>query len=99
MSPGVGEQAGKDGFLGNAPVADDANLVDGLRAVWAKAVPTENSQDKQDRKDAPGRARIGRLPGDGSVLDLHRVGVLRRAQVLVRSKVRLHGKNMHTLIA
>jgi hypothetical protein len=33
------------------------------------------------------------------VLDLHRAEALRRAQVLVRSKVRLHGKNMHTLIA
>jgi hypothetical protein len=33
------------------------------------------------------------------VLDLHRAGALRRAQVLVRSMVRLHGKNMHTLIA
>ena len=29
----------------------------------------------------------------------HRAGALRRAQVLVLSKIRLHGKNMHTLIA
>ena len=28
----MGKHAGQDGFLGDAPVADDANLVDGVGA-------------------------------------------------------------------
>ena len=55
---------------------------------------------KNQHQNAPGEQEKGpRFAGDEVVLDLHRAGVLRRAQVLVRSKVRLHGKNMHTLTA
>jgi hypothetical protein len=67
---------------------------------------------KQEQKKKPrNNGRNPRIAGDHVVLDeyptnlsvgapyLHRAGILRRAQVLVRSKVRLHGKNMHTLTA
>jgi len=85
---------GEDGLLGNAPVADDTNLVDGLRRLGQGRAGRKHQHNGQRHPD-----RYPRQAGDESVLDLHRVGVLRRAQVLVRSKVRLHGKNMHTLIA
>jgi hypothetical protein len=46
---GVGKEARQDGLLGDAPVADDANLLDRLRC-WAKAVrrrqPTEQHAEQ-----------------------------------------------------
>ena len=64
---------------------------------------TSKPQQKNQRKT---REACGENGGaaHGSVPDLHRARVLRlrvlkRAQVLERSIVKLHGKNMHTLIA
>ena len=73
------------------------------RAVPAQTASASTSRTRRQARTARGKTRGTALnlrsAGDGSVLDLHRAGALRRAQVLVRSKNRLHGKNMHTLIA
>ena len=98
---GMSKEPRQDGLLGNAPVADDPNLIDGLRSLGQGGDRGKRQDDKQ-RNPRHARCSSGCGPqcaGDGSVLDLHRAGALRRAQVLVRSMVRLHGKNMHTLIA
>jgi len=104
----VGKQPGKDGFLGNAPVTYDANLLnrqlilgEGRMGAYSQGEHEQQAANKRERARGVTRnmALNPRSAGDGSVLDLHWAGALRRAQVLVRSKNRLHGKNMHTLIA
>jgi hypothetical protein len=93
----MGEETSENGLLWNAPVANDPNLIHGLGSL-REGGACGNSQNQQHGKPR----QTGKHPtcaGGGIVLDLHRVGILRRAQVLVRSKEMLHGKNMHTLIA
>jgi hypothetical protein len=90
------EHPSKDFLIGDEAIPDDPNGLDGLRLGESDA-GGENEQE-YGGKTKNGR-RNPRFAGDGIVRDLHRAGVLRRAQVLVRSKVRLHGKNMHTLTA
>ena len=91
------EHARLDGLLGNAAVADDPDGLDDLRLLGESGAGGEGEQQQQNQ---PGKQkRDPQIAGNNVELDLHRAGVLRRAQVLVRSKVRLHGKNMHTLTA
>src|ERR1700688_1411538 len=99
------KQARQDSFLGNAPVTDDSNLLDRLRWRLGQGSTGAYGQGKHKQEAAKARsyardeAQSPRSAEDGSVLDLHRAEALRRAQVLVRCKYRLHGKNMHNLIA
>src|SRR5665647_3204134 len=98
----MGKQTRKDGLLGNAPVSNDTYLLDRIRALSESGACANGQREgEQEPSEARSKVRGGALTpqraGDGSVLDLHRAGALRRAQVLVRSKNRLHGKNMHTL--
>ncbi len=69
-----------------------------VSAVCAKAATALDGHGEQQH-DARQPLRGPHRTGDGSVLDLHGVRSLRRAQILFRSIVRLHRKNMHTLIA
>ena len=67
----MGEHAGENGFLGDAPVADDADLIRWYRA-FAPKLPRARRQGQQQKTRAS--ALDGRMrAGDGSVLDLHRV--------------------------
>ncbi len=94
---GMGEEARKDRFLGNAAIADDPDLVNGLRGLGQGGARGNDQQEQQ--RDSRHPAKDLQCATERSVLYLHRAGVLRRAQILVRSMVKLHGKNMHTLIA
>src|ERR1039458_9058018 len=83
----MGKQARQDGLLGYAPVTNDSNLLDRLRRPLGQRGTGADGQcqHKQEAPNARGNARDeARSPrgaGDGSVLDLHRAGALRRAQV------------------
>ena len=105
----MGEHAGEDGFLRDTAIADDPDGFDGLRTLGdGKAGSEYEDEGEREPRD---ESRNPEIAGNGIVLEdpaakqsvgssyLHRAGVLRRAQILVRSKVRLHGKNMHTLTA
>ena len=94
---GMGEQAREYGLLGDAAVADDADRLNCGGRLGERAAGDNDQQEEDGRlakaAGSPPRERCQ------SMLDLHRAGALRRTQVLVRSKVRLHGKNKHTLTA
>jgi len=57
--------------LWDAPVTDHANLLNRLR-ILGECCAGADRQD-EDHKDPP-KARGPRVAGDGSVLDLHRLG-------------------------
>src|SRR6185503_7024872 len=90
------EHSRQDGLLRDTAVADDPNGLDGLTLGECE---TGGNSEQQYGGKTENESRNSRFAGNRAVHDLHRAGVLRRAQVLVRSKVRLHGKNMHTLTA
>ena len=97
---GVGEEPRQDGFLGDAPVADHADGIDGLRTLSQCRAGGHCQHQRQPDAE---QARGPRNAVDECVLGLHRAGALRRAQILVRAivrlLVRLHGKNIDTLTA
>ena len=98
----VGKHAGEDGLFGDAPVANDANLRNGIRRLRQSrtgARVQDGKRQGEQQYDARQPRRGPHRMGDGSVLNLHGVRSLRRAQILFRSIGRLHRKNMHTLIA
>jgi len=86
----VGKQARQDGFFGDAAVADDADLVNGLGLLGKRsnAGQCDHQEDHQPTQTA-----------ERNVLPYHRVFAPRRAQKRkVRSMVQIHAKNLHTLI-
>jgi hypothetical protein len=91
------KEPGQDSLLGDAAIANDADLIDRLGGLSHCRACRKSQQQHQQKSREPGRNPP--CAGDESVLDLHRAATLRRAQVLVRSIVILHAKNMHTLNA
>ncbi len=108
----VGKESGEDGLLGNAAVANDPYLIDGLTQLGKGCDCREQQrQEKHCASKTSGsrqgavktgfpETRLRLLGANGSVLDLHRAVSPRRAQKRqVRSMVQIHARNMHTLIA
>src|ERR1700759_1923044 len=104
----MSEHPSQNRFLGDAAVTDNP---DGLNGGLLSEDCTGREYKQEQKKKPRKNGRDPQIAGDHVVLDeyptdlsvgasyLHRAGILRRAQVLVRSMVRLHGKNMHTLTA
>ena len=84
------KEARQDRLFGDAPVADHPDRINGLRLLGQGCAGAESHK---------GKDRHQRQTGDAGAPCLHRAGAMRRAKVLVRSIVRLHGKNIATLTA
>ena len=91
------KKPGQDSLLGDTTITNDADLIDRLGDLSHRRACRKSHQQHQQKSREP--SRNSPRAGDESVLDLHRAAILRRAQVLVRSIVILHAKNMHTLNA
>jgi hypothetical protein len=50
----VGKEPRQHGLLGDAPVADDPNLIDGLRLLGQGCAPAESASASNEHRCAPG---------------------------------------------
>ncbi len=67
----MGKHTSEDGLFGNAPVADDADLVDGVgRLREGGSSPRYEDEEHEDPRHAP---YSGRSADGESVPELHRV--------------------------